>query len=341
MSKGWSSRHRTAALLALAVLAAAPAARAQATGQKDAAPRPGRAEAAPPVRIQTSLDRTAVWVADRVTYAIDVTCARGVDILDEDLSKDKLKLDGLDLLDSSASVEPESDGATTHHFRYALTTYHVDLPALKIAPLSLRYFVKRPGQRPEDATPAGEVEVPGAVIAYRSMLPDAQDAYDLRDTPRPAPRLRRFALARSVGLGLVIASIVPVGLVTAGAVRRRGRLSPRRSARQVRQDEQTTLEELRAMDLTTPQGRRDAYSRMNELVRQHLREACGIAGQSLTPAEVEPAIEAAATTGVPPGTVTTLLAACDLARYAPPDALPSLEQCRAALDQTGEILAAR
>lgn len=293
-----------------------------------------------PVSVRTSLDRTAVWVADRVTYGIDVTCARGVDILDDDLSKDKLRLEGLELLDARTSVEATPDGATTHHFRYTLTTYQVDRPALGVAPLSLRYFARRPGQRLEDAAPAGEVQVPGAVIAYRSMLPDAQESYDLRDTPGPAGRPRRFALAEPVGLGLVIAGIVPFAFVAAAAVRRRGQALTHRSAHRVREDEQVRLETLRAIDLSTTAGRREAYALMNDLVRQHLREACHVAGHSLTPAEVEPALAPRAT-AVPAASAAAVLAACELARYAPPDALPSAEECRAALERTAEILAAR
>jgi len=345
VESGHRSSARLVFRLAAVVLAVglARAAHAQGASPRPAPPPPapaGAAEKTPPVTVRTSLDRTAVWVADHVTYTVDVACAPGVDILDEDLSKDKLKLDGLELLGSRTAVEAGPGGGTLHHFTYTLATYDVDVPELKIAPIDLRYFVKRPGQRIEDAAPAGEVQVPGAVVAYRSMLPDAQDDYDLRDSPPPAARLRRFALAGPVGLGLVIASMVPVGFVVAAGVRRRRQPSVRRSARQVRQEEQTTLEALRAIDLATVDGRREAYSRMNELVRAHLRDTCGVAGPSLTPLEVEPALAGRAT-AVPAGTVTALLAACELARYAPPAALPSIAQCRAAVDQTAEVLAAR
>jgi hypothetical protein len=332
---------RTIAVIAVAAACASPA-RAQAPAPSSA-PRTEQPEGRrpdAPVRVRTFLDRTAVWVADRLTYTVEIVCARGVDILDEDLAKDKLKLDGLDLLGSRTTIETAPDGTTTHRYTYVLTTYGVDRPALTIAPISVRYFVKRSGQRLEDAAPAGEVEVPAAVVAFRSMLPDAQESYELRDTPPPAARLRRFALARPVGLGLVIASIVPVAFVAAGAVRRRRGALAHRSAKQIRQDEQTTLEALRAIDLSTPDGRREAYTRMNEIVRAHLSDACGVAGQSLTPLEVEPALTTRATS-VSAGTVTALLSACELARYAPETALPSADQCRAALDQTAEVLATR
>ena len=55
-----------------------------------------------------------------------------------------------------------------------LTTYRVDMPALSIEPISVRYYARRPGQRLQDIAPAGEVVVPGATVSFRSTLPDAQ-----------------------------------------------------------------------------------------------------------------------------------------------------------------------
>ena len=92
-----------------------------------------KSSSAPEVR--TSLDRTAVWVADRVTFRVDIICPRGIDILEDDLSKDKLKLEGLDLVGSESSRTTDTQETTTHTFTYALATYRVDTPALKIGAL--------------------------------------------------------------------------------------------------------------------------------------------------------------------------------------------------------------
>src|SRR5919108_1005307 len=143
---------------------------------------------APDVKVRTALDRTAVWVADRVTYEVTLTCARGVDILVDDLSRDKLRVDGLDVVGSDSERTTSRDDETTYRFRYYLTTYRVDLPSLKIAPLAVRYYVKRPGLRLQDAAPAGEVTVPAATIAFRSMLPDEAVSDQLRDTRPAMPR---------------------------------------------------------------------------------------------------------------------------------------------------------
>jgi hypothetical protein len=108
----------------------------------------------------------------------------------------------------------------------------------------------------------------------------------------------------------------------------------------VRHDERASLEALQELDLGTAEGRRDAYRRLNVLVRDHLRDVCGVPAPALTVDEIEPAL-AARGGRVPPELVTSVLAACDRARYAPPDALPSREACEQAIEQTKELLAIR
>lgn len=299
----------------------------------------GAAPAAiPDVQVRTAVDRTAVWVADRIVYTIDLVCRPGVDILDEDLSRDKLKLDGLQVVSSESVQATGADGTTSHHYAYTLTSYRVDQPELRVAPFSVRYYAKKPGARLQDAAPAGEAQVPATTIAFRSMLPDQADTAALRDGRPATPRARRFTLAHSVGLGLVVASFAPVlfWVVTVAGSRRQKRVH--RSAKQVRAEEEATLESVRSLDLATPAARREAYTRINAVVREHLREACGVAGQSLTPAEAAPAL---ASSRVPGETVSALLAECERARFGPPDLLPSADACRDALAQAEQLLAIR
>jgi len=337
--KSWSGRAAlwSIALVGVVQLGRVPL-RAAGAPAPDAPPKPAAAKA-PDVEIKASTDRTAVWVGDHVTYTIDVVCKPGVDILDDDLSKDHLKLEGLDVLATENTQQDTPDGGRVHRFRYVLTTYHVDAAALKIAPLSVRYYTRHSGQRLQDATPAGEVAVPGVTLAFRSMLPDAQESYGLRDTRTPAPRPRLLAHMQGIGWALVIVSMAPAAFWIVGLVQRRRRVV-RRSAREVRQQEQASLEAARALDLSTPEGRRAAYGHMNTIVREHLRDACGVPGMALTPAEVEPAL-GRTRSRVSPDEVTSILLECDRARYAHPDALPKPDACRDALDRTEQILAVR
>ena len=114
----------------------APAATKQAptaTKQAPAAPAP-----AAPIKIRTSVSRTAVWVGDPVTYVVEVECPAKVDILADDLAAERLQLKGLDLL----SVEVERDASVPdrviHRMRYRLAAFEPEA-ALGVAAIPVRY----------------------------------------------------------------------------------------------------------------------------------------------------------------------------------------------------------
>jgi hypothetical protein len=289
------------------------------------------------VDVRAAVDKTAVWVADRITYTVTIACGKGVDILADDLSKDKLRVEGFEILGSRSDRMSDRDDRTIYTFAYELTTYRVDVPELKIAPLTVRYYVRRPGQRLEDAAPAGEMQAPGAVVAFRSALPDGQESYDIRDGRNARPRRLRYAWLQPIGLGLVLIAIVPAAVGAIAVVRHvRPREKPR-SARQVRHDERESLDALKALDVSTPAGRLDAYSRLSALVRDHVRHVAGVDAAGLTPAEIGVALSRQ-NGRVPNELVAGVLEACDRARYAPPDVLPSADACRRAIEQCEQIV---
>jgi hypothetical protein len=201
--------------------------------------------------------------------------------------------------------------------------------------MDVRYFVKRPGQRIEDSTQAGEVELPALSAVVRSLLPDDQKTYPLRDARSAAVRPLRYAMLQSVGIGLVVISIAPASLVRRIQQRRAGR-----SSRQVREGERVSIEKLRSMDITTAEGRCKVYARLNSLVRDHLQDVCGVQASSLTSAEIGPAISERGAS-IPAELVTSVLTACEQALYAPVDLLPSAEACRQTMRHAEEVLALR
>jgi hypothetical protein len=311
------------------------------SGKPAAVPRAGAQPSvpAPPQKVeaQAQLDRTALWVGDRLTYTVELTCQPGVDILADDLTPDKLKLDGLKIIgnDTNRSVTPGN--VTTYRFRYYLATYSVDATTLTIGALDVRYYVQRAGQRLEDTAPAGDVEVPAAAVAVRSLLPDNQKSYAIRDARPAAARSLRYTILQPIGIGLVLISIVPALFFAATLARRfRGRV--RRSPRQVRDVELASLNSVRSLDLTTVEGRREAYVRVNSLVRDHLRDICGVNAPNLTPAEIGPALTAHGAQ-LSTDLVTSVLTACELALYSPVELLPSAETCRQTLKHAEEVLA--
>ncbi|CAN5707305.1 hypothetical protein BH18ACI5_BH18ACI5_01690 [soil metagenome] len=296
------------------------------------------ATTAPVVRALT--DRTAMWIGDRVTYTIEIVCPRGVDVLEDDLAKEKLQLDGLEVVGADATRTEGAGDMTTRRFNYVVTSYKPELRSRRIAPVTVRYYLTRPGQRLEDTPPAGSVSVPATVVAFRSMLPEDQDATGIRDARTFEPRARLYALAQPVGLGLVVLSIAPAAIWGTALLARQRTARSQRSARQVRKQERASLEAVRALSMERVDGRREAFDQIDKLVRAHLHDATCVAGPSLTPAEVGPALSSRSSR-LDPLNVAAVLAICERARYGPPSALPSAEECREALALTESLLKSR
>ena len=305
----------------------------------DAAPQPASA-AAGNISVKAELDRPAIWVADRVTYTVEITCRNGVDIVIDDLSREKLKLGGLDVVGSDNGRQADAD-AIRYAFHYVLTTYRVDVPTLTIAPLPVRYYVTRTGHS-GDSAPAGTVQVPAATVAFRSLLPDDQPSYQARDSRPVAARWLPYRVLAPVGLGLILLSVAPVVFLGLGLVRGtrwRRESGARRSTRQARQTARAALDEIRAAEPATAEARRAAFARLDALVRQHLADVCGVPAAGLTPSEMATSLDGAGTQ-VPPGLVVSVLTSCELARYAGAELRPSADVWRDTLPHAEEVLAA-
>ena len=318
---------RAALVVAVAVLLAPPAGAAQ-------APLPGRV-AAP--RIAAAADRTAMWVADRVLFEVTIDCDPGVDILLDDLAKEKLRLNGLEVVSSDVSTTVDASDRKTYRLGYVLTTYRVDNPSPSIEPISVRYYARRPGERLQDVAPAGDVQVPGAVLALRSTLPENQPELAIRDQRAAAPRSAFFTRASQAGLALVVLSLAPALALAVAAVRQRTAGQPaRRSARRAKQDQRAVLERLRVMDVGSEADRRRACDEISAAVRGYVASHTHVPATALTAGEIDAAL-ARRGGRLPRETVVSLLAACDEARYQPQTAM-STEACRDALTTAEQVL---
>jgi hypothetical protein len=289
------------------------------------------------VLVRSSVDRSAVWIGDRFTFTITVECSNGTDIIAEDLSRDRLQMQELDILGVEETREDLGDGLIIYRFVYHLTTYSFRPATKMIGDMDLRYFVRRPGQRPEDIVPAGDVLVPGATIVVRSLLPDSVDSAQYRYERKPAPRAAALTLMQPVGIGLVIASLVPAVLWLLVLLRRLRERQRRQSASRLRLQERAALEELRALDVEDEAGRREMYDRLSALVRGHVSAAWGVSADGLTPDEIAVALSAQGQSDESAAAVV-FLDTCDKARYGGPEELPSRDACLAAIDQAAELM---
>jgi hypothetical protein len=300
------------------------------TKQAPAAPAP-----AAPVKIRTSVSRTAVWVGDPVTYVVEVECPPKVDILADDLAAERLQLKGLDLL----SVEVERDASVpervTHRMRYRLAAFEPEA-ALGVAAIPVRYYIRQPGMRPEDAVPAGEVVVPPLVLSLRSTIPDAGTAA-LRDTRavQPPPPWVRFA--KPVGLTLVLLAFLPVTLWIVDLVRRAQQRRGHAVRRQTRKQRLAALEQIKELDVSSAGALREAYAQLDAWVRTGLQQTTGVPAPALTPAEIDAAVRH------PPRAVRmeqvqSVLRECERAKYAPHP--PSADQWQTVLLEAEQAIGA-
>jgi hypothetical protein len=289
--------------------------------------------------VTASVDRPAIWVADRLTYTVEIVCPRGVDIVVGDLAREKLPLTGLDVMSADTRRQAEGD-AIRYAFDYVLTTYRVDVATPAIGSFPVRYYLARAGQRPEEAPPAGSVVVPPVAVAFRSLLPDDQVIYDVRDGRDVPRRWLPYRLLGPVGVALVLLSAAPAAFVLvrlALGVRERRRATTRRSSRKDRQTAQAAFDEVRATDAMDLEARRAGFARLDALVRQHLSDVCGVPAAGMTPEEIEAALEPCASR-IPIALVASVLESCELARYAGPDLHPSPDAWREAVGQAEQLL---
>jgi len=289
------------------------------------------------VAVRSSLDRSAVWIGDRFSYIVDVDCSHGTDIVTDDMSRDRLQLDEMDILGVEETHEDRGNGHTVYRFTYHLTTYSFEPPGKRIGEMRLRYYVRRPGQRPEDIEPAGEVTIPGAMVYVRSLLPDDANTARYRSERPPVPRAAVFRVLPQIGIGLVIVSIVPVVLWLLALGRRWRHRRRRVSARQLRHEERHSLDDVRALDVEVETGRREVFDRLSALLRTHVTGAWGVRAEGLTAAEIVSALSAAGK-GEVSAEVTSLLASCETARYGAPEDVPSRTECLAAIDRAEQLI---
>ncbi len=323
----------------------AQAPKARAAGSAEALPATQHAYAAQggneDVQVRTWADRTAVWVGDIITYHVELQLAPNVDVLADDLARDKVKTTGFTVIGSDErppAVSPT--GRTTRHFAYALASYDINVPTLSVDDFTIRYYARRRGQRVEDATPAGQITVPGVAVGFRSTLPDEIKTLQARDLEGAAALPRYLALVRPVGIGLLLVSVLPVALWAISLLRRLTPLLSRVSFRRRSGHAQSALEELKMADTSSDARRLEAYTALEALVRRHVAEATGLMATALTADELGMRLEAARSR-VPAETVRELLAECEQARYGSPRHLPGRDQFEAALISAQQVLQAR
>ena len=294
----------------------------------------GAQPGAPQVQVSRSVDRTAVWVGDAIRYTLEFTSAGDLDVLSEDVARERLPVKNADVLHHETS-ERQTAAGRVRRVDYTLTSFAAGTPEIIIEGFTVRYFSRRAVGETQGAS-AGQVSVPRTVIPIRSTLPDTGRLPELRARRalRTAPRY--FALARPVGVALMVIAVVPVALLlldVAGQVRRVRSGAPRRRARRAHKG---LYEELAARHPDSAPEQVAAFERLDRLVRDHLELAASIPARAMTPAEIAAALRARGGRPDAAEPIEALLSRCERARYAPEP--PGLDAWREAVTSAEPIL---
>jgi len=289
-----------------------------------------------PVTVRSSLDRTAAWVGDPVTYTVDLVCLPGYDIIEGDLGRDHLPLEGLEVRSANTTREARDGGGVVYRARFQLASYTPERERLRIGPMSIRYYRKQPDGRIDDRVPDGVADVPGQDVALHSTLPDSAGSV-LRSAKTPVLLPSISHLIYPLGLALVALSLITVALGFTATMGRRTSTETQDSARRQPTDYRLALNAIRQLsDTANAEALRQAFGGLDHLLREFLAEMNPHA-RSVTPDE----IDAGAGTGgdvTTPRAIARVLRECERARYGGPSQPPSREQLVRALDQAEAVL---
>lgn len=282
----------------------------------------------PMVEVHTTINRTAVWVGDPILWTVELVCAPMVDVIADDLAGETLNLQGLELVASDTERTTGEDGALVHRVTYQFRTYEIGLPALRVAPFAVRYFVRRPGQRAEDLEPAGQVDVPGVLLAWRSTIPSGLTTVDLRHERAAESIPTLLAVARPIGLTLVVVSFAPVAVWGVSRLRKvRLPRARRQGARASRREARASLQQLLTADTSTEAARRDAYAQLGAVLRRLVAATSSAPARARTFGKI--ATWVGGTASNPAGeAIAEALEQCERACYGPTERVPSAEQFR-------------
>jgi hypothetical protein len=290
------------------------------------------------IDVRTSVSQTALWVGSPVTYTVTLSCRPGVDVLQEDLAADKLPVDGLQVVSHSIDRRVSNDGRIQYVVIYRLATFEPGAEPVGVRDWVVRYASS--AQSAGQSGPARELTIAGAPLAWRSALPGAIAALDLRAAAPTMAAPSWWQLTRSASLVLMALSAALfataiVRRVSAGGWLRVRRRSKRTSARNV----ESAFSAVRDGSVNDAARRRAAYDALDATVRRIVADITATPAGALTASELRARL-ANAPGHLPVDEIARVLEECERARYQPIERLPDAPQFEAAAAAAQQALTA-
>ncbi|MDH4063292.1 MAG: hypothetical protein OEW19_02755 [Acidobacteriota bacterium] len=285
--------------------------------------------------MRSALTQTAAWVGDPIDFVVEIETAPGVEVVAEDLTPEKLVIEGLELGPATSTSDLRADGWNVLRRQYRVTAWDTT-PPKSIGELVVRFRRPVTTATADGSAPGAEVKVPGATLAVRSTLPDDGSANGARDQLAQAAPPTWIEWLRPTGLGFIVLGIAPVVLWVAASARRPRVVRTRPSTRTLHAHVKSLFDELAIIDTSTADGRQRAYNRMDADVRAYLIESEGVPAAALTADELRPRL--AESRRVQGDALCDVLAECEHARYAPPERLPGTDAVGASIARLRDAL---
>jgi len=263
--------------------------------------------------IMTRLDKTALWVGDRLSYKIQVIHDPDIEFVLDQLKKERLSLAPFVLREIAIRQGKWAGGKRRLEITLLLSSYEIGRPELTIPSLDLYYFIHDPaaGKREPQAQVA---KVPAMRVGLRSTLSGGP----------PQPRDAKPIVPRGIGRGLLALVLGLAGMIflavrgarriwTARAADREKKpgLSPQARARLA----QEGWARIRALGGESPEDLTRFYTETSQFLRHYLSQWLEIETAGLTPEEIEAALERAKVDGPIVREVRAVLEQCDAVRY--------------------------
>ncbi|MGH7774088.1 MAG: hypothetical protein ACREQA_17835 [Candidatus Binatia bacterium] len=265
------------------------------------------------ISITTRLDKTALWVGDTLTYTIQAIHDRDVEFVLDNLKKENLPLTPFVVRAVTIQRGGWERNKRLLEVTLLLSSYESGKSELTVPSFNLYYFKRLPGIEKKE-TEAQAAQVPATKVGLRSTLHGG--LLKPRDfKPVHSVDLKHGSIALILGLTGMIFLAVRSARWTWNTLHSerptRKRLSPRAWARFV----QENLARIRAIKGDSPPDQIRFYSEVSQFLRQYLSLWLEIEATSLTPEEIEMALEKANVNGSLRHQIQGILEKCDTACY--------------------------
>ena len=283
----------------------------------------------------TQLEHTAVWVGDQFRYQIRVEHTDNYEFVMENLNRDNINMDPLQVIAVDWYTDSLKDGNTRLFLNVTLVSFATGQDSEQIPQITLFYFRRdRPAVGADEAA-AESLTVPGPIVGLRTTLPP--EASDIRDdmavTSWPGTRWL-LGYAGWISLMLLLAgtgweswNYMQSRKIRKGPDRRKAMESIRmRWARGV------------PSEFSDPQVVADFYDSSYQNLKEYLTFYLETPAEGLTADELQEEMQRLGTDATFSKKVVTVLGACEQVRYAQNGAAPSGKAVQSTAQDMREIL---